>query len=154
MPLLPPKDCGGSISQCQALLDICLGLVRVATMGYTGPMSTQLWHSDIRLPAGFTAPRGRWPLNYSQHAIRASFSDHYGEIRILKSLTMSRFDVVEVETLDGEVVKLVIRGSYNEDFDIVMAVMPTASNTFFVKTVWLNRKNDRHATLDRNRYVS
>lgn len=114
-------------------------------------MSTQLWHSEIRLPDNFVRPTGRMRLCYSQHAIRASLSDRYGEIRILKSITADRFDVVEVETHNGRTVKYVLRGSYNDEFDIVLVIMP-ATPGGFVKTVWLNRKSDRHSTLDRSRY--
>lgn len=114
-------------------------------------MSNLLWHRDVRLPPGFIAPEGKVELEYSDHAIVASSTDRYGEIRQFKTLNLARFSVVEVETRDGEVIKVVVRGAYNERYDVVLALIP--GEVFTVKTVWLNSKFDSHSTLDTGKYV-
>jgi len=114
-------------------------------------MAKLLWHSDIRLPDGFVAPTGKVELTYTEHALKACQDDRYGVIRTFKTLNLNRFRVVEVETVDGEVVKLVIRGQYCERYDVVLAVIP--GEAFTVKTAWLNSRYDAHGTLDRSKYV-
>lgn len=115
-------------------------------------MSTLLWHSEIRLPNGFVAPTGKVELEYTAHAAQACKDDRYGEIRQFKTLNLARFSVVEVETVNGDVTKLVIRGQYNDRYDVVLAVIP--GNVYVVKTAWLNSRYDRHATLDARKYVA
>ena len=114
-------------------------------------MSNLLWHRDVRLPPKFVAPVGKVELEYSDHAIVACGNDKNGEIRQFKTLNLARFDVVEVETRDGEVIKIVVRGAYNERYDVVLALVP--GEVFRVKTVWLNSKFDSHSTLDIGKYV-
>lgn len=110
---------------------------------------TQLWHKDVRLPNGFVAPTGAPLLTYSKHAVEQCQSKG---IRLFKSITLRRFSVIEVETLNGRAVKYVLRGAYDADNDIIVVVMPTGG-AYFVKTCWLNHKDDTHNTLDRSRYV-
>ena len=114
-------------------------------------MTNLLWHKELRLPPGFIAPEGKVELEYTEHAIHASANDRYGEIRQFKTLNLARFDVVEVETRDGLVIKVVVRGAYNERHDVVLALIP--GEVFTVKTVWLNSKFDSHSTLDTGKYV-
>lgn len=94
---------------------------------------------------------GRVPLRYSKHAIQASANDRYGNLRILKSLTLSRCEVIEVETDSGKIVKYLLRCAYSDTLDIVLAVIP--GPVWLVKTVWGQAKDDHHRTLDRSRYV-
>lgn len=113
-------------------------------------MTSQLWHKDIVLPPLPTLT-GRVPLRYSHHALQASENDRYGNLRILKSLTLDRCEVIEVETQGKQIIKFVLRCSYSETLDIVFAVIP--GREWFVKTVWGQEKNDLHKTLNRSRYV-
>lgn len=110
---------------------------------------TLLWHRDIRLPHGFKAPSGQPLLTYSKHAQEQCRAKG---VRMFKAITLARFDVIEVETLNGRVVKYVLRGAYDADNDIVVVAMPTGG-AYFIKTCWLNDKDDTHNTLDRSRYV-
>lgn len=114
-------------------------------------MSNLLWHRDVRLPPKFVAPQGKVELTYSDHAILACGNDKNGAIRQFKTLNLARFDVVEVGTCDGEVDKIVVRGAYNDRYDVVLALIP--GDVFTVKTVWLNSKFDSHSTLDKGKYV-
>ena len=114
-----------------------------------------LWHSEIKLPAGFTAPTGTVALEYSAHAIAACKNDRYGRIRQFGRISLNRFRVVEVETdAAGKVTKYVLRGTYENGNDVVLAVNPRNGRPWFVRTVWLNRSTDSHGTLDRSKYAN
>lgn len=92
-------------------------------------------------------------LRYSSHAKAACNDERYGHVRQLRTITLSRFTVIEVETKGEEIIKYVLRGSYDEQFDIVFVLMPESPVVWFVKTLWLQEKNDLHKTLNRSRYV-
>lgn len=113
-----------------------------------------LYHSEIRLPDGFVAPKGRVALRYTSHARHACDTDRYGRIRMLKGMTLDRFAIIEVGVESGRVVKIVYRGRYDEQHDIVIVVIPSKTAPWTVKTVWLNEAGDSHQTLDRSRYVN
>jgi predicted dinucleotide-utilizing enzyme len=56
--------------------------------------------------------------------------------------------LVEVEATDGKVTKWVVRFPLNTSLDMVLAM----TGDYIVKTVWVNRTNDPHATLDVHQY--
>ena len=45
--------------------------------------------------------------------------------------------------------KVVYRVNYSDTHDLIVVVIP---ERWFVKTVWLNAKSDKHQTLNKNRY--
>jgi hypothetical protein len=110
-----------------------------------------LYHYQLGFPKGFSGKVGTVVLQYGAHALRAANEDRYGLVNLPKTLNTSAALCVEVELLDGAVIKLVYRVRYSADLDLVLAVSPK-SNTLFVRTVWLQSKNDTHATLDLSRY--
>ena len=112
-----------------------------------------LYHSEIGLPAGFTAPTARVALRWTRHADQARTTDRYGEIRRFKTATLGRLSVVEVGMENDRVVKILFRGRYNDTHDVCMVLIPTNS-AWVVKTVWLNDNTDAHVTLDHSRYVA
>ncbi len=111
-----------------------------------------LYHKDIRLPENFIAPTQRVTLAWTLHAERARQNDRYGVIPKFNTIPLAAFEVIEVEVINDRVSKLVVRGHYNADLDIVFVVIP--NGTYVVKTVWFQERNDLHRTLDRSRYVS
>lgn len=111
-----------------------------------------LYHADIRLPDGFRLPDQRVTLEWSRHAEQARTNDRYGIIPRFESIPLSRFSVVEVGVEGRKVEKVVVRGHWTETLDVVFVLIPTARD-WFVKTVWVNERNDTHGTLDRSRYV-
>jgi hypothetical protein len=111
-----------------------------------------LYHADIRLPAGFRLPNRLVPLTYSNHALREAENDRYGDIPVLPVLNLGDCQTVEVGMEDGRVAKVVVRAELDDDNDIVLVLIPRTPK-WFVKTVWLNERNDSHKTLDRSRYV-
>lgn len=90
---------------------------------------------------------------YGNHARRAASSDRYGHIKLPQFLTLNSDEVFEV-TLDKRlrVDKMVIRTSLDEKRDIIYVVIPRSGSEFFVKTVWINLRNDPHKTLQTDKY--
>lgn len=107
-----------------------------------------LYHRDIGFPKSVKHMEGRIMLSYSSHAFNASKDDRYGKITLPKSLNVDLADLVEIEVVGNSVVKGVYRTQHNDKFDLVIVIL----NTGFVKTVWLNAKDDKHRTLDHSKY--
>lgn len=112
-----------------------------------------LYHADIRLPDGFRLPSRQVELEWSKHALRAARDDRYGLIDPYPVLDLSYCRTIEVEMDGRKVTKLVLRAKWDNDHDIVYVVIPNARNPWFVKTVWMNHRDDTHRTLDRSKYV-
>lgn len=99
------------------------------------------------LPAGAAEGIvGRLKLRYGSHAFRAGRDDRYGLADLPEEIEPVAADVVELEVFSGAVCKAVIRYPYDEELDLVLVVIPRASDCF-VKTVWFNRVSDTHKTL-------
>lgn len=110
-----------------------------------------LYHKDIRLPDGFTWPKsGTRMLAWTRHAEDARY-DERGIVPKSRKIDLTGTTVVEVEVLDGKVSKVVFRKSWSKGLDIVYVVIP--GRVWLVKTVWFNRSDDNHKTLDHSRYA-
>ena len=107
-----------------------------------------LYHKEIRLPK-ISFRDIEVVLNYSYHAIEAAESDRFGKVELPYSINFNRVELVEVEIHKGRVNKLVVRKHHDSLNDLVLVVLV---DTLKVKTVWLNRKNDNHRTLDARKY--
>jgi len=116
-----------------------------------------LYHPEVYWPetlTGAVAAIGRvLRLTYSRHALEASVSD-----RVLRNIVLPDYikvsdcEVVEAETDDsGKLSKVVLRTEYRQDsrYHLVLVVIPGRN---LVKTVWANRANDTHRSLNRSRY--
>lgn len=107
-----------------------------------------LYHADVFMPE-LNLPKGTFPLTYSNHALRAAKDDRYGMIPLLTGINTEKAKVVEVETEGNKPVKILYRVFGNGDCDTLLAVrLPD----WLVKTVWRNKKNDNHASLNTSRY--
>ena len=116
--------------------------------------AVSLYHKDIGFPENLELPRGFTPvmdLRYSQHAIDASRDDQYGAMRLPRRIDVRKGEMIEIEVTGRLITKMVVRFSYNEELDIVMVVNPSDG---FVRTVWFNKKTDKHATLNRAKYAT
>jgi hypothetical protein len=113
-----------------------------------------LYHSQIGLPKNVEWFFGRsYLLTYSRHAQLSCLNDRYGVIRKPPfQAQVTRENIIEVETQGNLIIKIVIRVSYDERFDVVIALIPDF-DIATVKTIWLNEKNDFHKTLDKSKYV-
>lgn len=108
----------------------------------------QLYHYKIGFPKEVVLIYGILNLKYSEHAKRESREDRYGAITLPDSLNTAAVKLIEAEVDGGVMVKGVYRAALNDLNDLVLVVMRDG----FVRTVWKNRKNDQHRTLDRARY--
>ncbi len=76
-------------------------------------------------------------------------NDRYGIIDLPTSVNISTSKIIEVEVINNKVTKMVFRTKYDATFDIIIVMnLPDLS----VRTVWLNKRSDKHRTLDRNKY--
>lgn len=114
-----------------------------------------LYHADIRLPDNFSRlPDSEVELKWTHHAINASNTDRYGHIPRYNKILLSGCDVIEVGMEEGKVVHLLLRANFGQgDRDILFALAPIAGKPWTVKTVWFNKRNDRHKTLNKSRYM-
>ena len=113
---------------------------------------TKLYHSELGIPPDAKTQHGSFLLTYSQHALQEAQNDRYGNgniINLPKYLDTSQAQVIEVEMTGNKTTKVLYRIPYDEDHDLVMAVIPDRG---FVKTVWLNENKDLHKTLDHSKY--
>lgn len=110
-----------------------------------------LYHKDLGFPKNVSLPQGTFGLTYGHHARQAAASDRYGDVSqdLPATIDTTLATVVELEILDGRIAKIVYRDHFNDELDLVFAIIP---GQWFVKTVWVNVKSDPHHTLDRGRY--
>jgi hypothetical protein len=87
---------------------------------------------------------------YSQHALNAK-SDRYGTIELPETITFSGENVFEVEIENNRVTKMAVRLPYKNDCDLCVVFLMGSG---FVKTVWLNKHEDTHKTLNLSKYSS
>ncbi len=111
----------------------------------------KLYHKDIGLPKNIYIQEKFIRLKYTPHALKEASSDRYGEIKLPSSITIKRSEVIEVETINNKLNKLVLRITYNETHDLIIVILIKGNK---VKTVWLNSKDDIHQTLDESKYES
>lgn len=113
-------------------------------------MRNKLYHREVWFPKWLEKKLtiGHIKLQYSEHAKRAAHSDRYGLITLPESINVNDGYIFEAEASGKNLVKLVVRHSFNHQLDITYVILLNGT----VKTVWLNHKNDVHRTLDRSQY--
>lgn len=112
--------------------------------------SLKKYHADLGIPSSAQTNFGQMLLDYSGHALSAAQDDRYGNIiNLPRSLDTSTAQVIEVETDGRKTTKVLYRIPYSDEFDLMLAVIPDRR---FVKTVWLNRNDDKHETLQDWKY--
>lgn len=111
-----------------------------------------LYHSEIYVPESVRRQFPALPiaLKYSYHAIEASTTDRYGSMPQLNKIDPAKATVIEAETDNGKLIKLVYRTRLNNFLDVCVVVLIA---TGFVKTVWFNAHNDQHVTLNTFKYA-
>ncbi len=105
------------------------------------------YHIKIGFPRGVEQPRGVQPLFYTNHAtarIRA-----LNVLRMPSALDLSATPCVEL-TVDGNAVRGVYRVRHDAHNDLCLVITHDGHR---VVTVWLNRRNDNHETLNRALYA-
>jgi hypothetical protein len=109
----------------------------------------KLYHKDVGFPPKmkFKAVEGLIP---SSHALRERDSDRYGKFDIPTSFDPLKDEVIEIETANGALNKIVARRPIDEKRDVVFVFLPLSK---LVKTCWVNERNDLHKTLDKSAYA-
>ena len=114
-----------------------------------------LYHKDVYIPEGM---REKIPLSfrveYSSHSLNEAEKDRKGYglkiLNLRRNLSFKETDVIEVETDSySNIIKVVFRERYNSEFDIVYAI---SLMNYKVKTIWLQKTDDIHNTLNRGKY--
>lgn len=109
----------------------------------------RLYHADLGIPYDAPEPVIGHALTYTLHAHRAATDDGYQNM--LPVSMPCHYRLVEVELLGDVgnlVVKWTVRAAISPRVDLIMVI--TAD--YVVKTVWANKRDDEHATLDRSKY--
>lgn len=99
---------------------------------------------DVPLPEGYIA------LSHTNHAKEQAATDKFGPLHLPKTITASRFKVIEVTTYDdGSLRSVVLRGDSDKpEVDLVLVLRPTkAKSVWRVVTCWGNSIYDDHPTL-------
>ena len=112
-------------------------------------MTSNLYHTEIGFPSNVELPKGIFNLTYSNHAKRASSNDRYGQMTLPTTLDTEEAKLIEIEVENNEVIKSVHRTKYDDILDLIIVLIPQKS---FVKTVWFNRSDYKHSTLQHWRY--
>jgi hypothetical protein len=114
-------------------------------------MDTELYHSEVYMPAAFKAPIYQGRLRYGTHAVKESLVDRFGAFNLPLSFFAVNATLIEAEydKRSRQVIKQVWRQPLDATRDLVLVIMSNG----FVKTVWINLKTDKHHTLNAARYV-
>jgi hypothetical protein len=117
---------------------------------------SKLYHKDIFLPPqAVKRALGHYRLTFSAHASRACADDRYGRIIPANFLRVEPNNIIEMEVAGNDLpVKVVCRLPYDNRNDICIVALIIESGSALCKTLWLNRKDDTHRTLDRSKYHS
>lgn len=114
-------------------------------------MNTYLFHTEVFMPQRFQRPLFEGRLRYGPHALSEAKSDRYGGVPLPEFFEACNAKLIEVEfDIDrDEVCKQVWRQALDSKRDIILVM----GRGGFVRTVWVNLRNDKHRTLDRSKYV-
>lgn len=91
------------------------------------------------------------PLRFDGHAINNKYKRKIS-ISSINTEKLKNGYCFEAEVKKNKVVKFVIRYGYNDIYDLSSVWQPNV-DCMYCRTVWLNKKNDKHVTLDENKYV-
>lgn len=109
------------------------------------------WTDDIQKQIDVALNSGL-QFQFSNHAIDKEF------IRQIptSSITIDKLkngECFEVLMENNKVIKFVIRYGFDDIYDLSSVWIPN-SDCLFCKTIWLNKKTDKHKTLDKKNYVT
>jgi hypothetical protein len=117
---------------------------RPILIGQTFGMKDGLYHKDVYLPVIEFAPV--YVLTLSLHAKDQIRLKNIPPFPLFFSRTC---EVVEIQVVNGVVSKILARRKVSSEWDVCFVFLVREK---LIKTVWLNQRDDRHATLDENKY--
>ena len=111
-----------------------------------------LYHKQLGFPKTLELPEKEILVpQYSLHAKRSANDDRYGFIKLPEVLKIEKHNIIEVETEDNITpTKIMLRVQYTNTLDLCLVY--NVQDTL-VRTVWLNKSTDRHASLDKSKYT-
>ena len=116
-----------------------------------------LYHKDIfMLPEIKNLPTQRWKLVLESHALEKikHEEDKFGvHIDIPETLIFSGEQIIEADIEYPVVKKVLIRYHLDEIHDICWVIMKVG-NKRICKTMWVNKREDVHKTLDKTKYYN
>lgn len=112
----------------------------------------KLFHRDVFMPIELAQKVCcHFKMQFSRHAKDACLNDRYGIIIPPTSISPKLEEIIEIEAINDNVIKAVIRIKYDVTRDLLIAFIPE-ENVALVKTLWFNLKSDSHKTLDKTKY--
>ncbi len=108
------------------------------------------WKDEIQNQIN-TALNSGFTLQFDKHAIENKYKRKIATSKITIEKLKNGY-CFEAEVKKDKVVKFVIRYGYNDIYDLSSVWQPNV-DCLYCRTVWLNKKNDKHITLDENKYV-
>lgn len=94
-------------------------------------------------------------IEWSFH-VQSQQNDEWRRQYNLDDVTVSKIltgNVFEVEVKNNGIAKFVVRFKYNNIYDASIVLVPRGSENLFCKTIWFNRSDDNHRTLDSSKYI-
>lgn len=112
----------------------------------------KLYHKEVFLPGELIERvSGKYNLRFGKHAKEACQTDRYGFIYPPLKVFVNKDNILEIQTTNNIIDKIVIREPYQSSLDLTLVFIPEFG-AGFVKTLWLNDKNDKHQSLDASPY--
>jgi len=109
----------------------------------------KLYHRDIYMPK-LTLKDETIRIGYTVHAQDEAINDRYVDyIEMPSEINLSKVDIFEIGIIEGKIAKIVFRMEYNEEYDLCMVLM---THNLKIKTLWLNSVDDKHKTLNHDKY--
>lgn len=91
------------------------------------------------------------PLQFDDHAIENKYKRQIS----ISGITIEKLkngNCFEAQVKNNKVIKFVIRYGYNDIYDL-SSVWRQKTYCLYCITIWLNKKDDKHVTLDASKYV-
>lgn len=111
------------------------------------------WPEFIKDEVLHLTSAGMYRCYYGNHAIDAAANDSYGDIPLPPMMSFSANDIFEVDIHNGRIVKFLVRIPMG-GVDVIFVLLHRGPGKLFCKTVWINKQDDNHNTLDYSKYVS
>lgn len=113
----------------------------------------QVYHAEVYAPSMLFDVNSILRLKYTKHALAAAAADRYGisnsDLPRILDLGDPDLSIIEVALLPHRQKKYTVRYPLPNNIDLVLVVVDDG----WVRTLWGNRRNDTHDTLNRKKYV-
>ena len=115
-------------------------------------MRNGTYNKSVYMPK-IKLPRGNIGVKVTKHAVKAALTDSYGKIKLPTKINFNNYSVIEYTILRGMVNKYVLRKRHDENCDVVLVVL-VENGEYILKTTWLNKRDDKHCTLNSRNYIT